>query len=64
MFAWVPDGTYDHSDFLVRYHICDGNPIKVITKMWIDGGGPDDVVDALRLPWGSYPDCPPKPPKK
>jgi hypothetical protein len=64
MFRWVPDGTYDYSEFLVRYVIVNGNPIIVINKEWVDKGGPTDVSDELRQPWGSFPDMPPKPSKK
>lgn len=63
MFKWVPDGTYDYSDYLTRYVVREGNPDIVITKMWLDAGGPTDISEELRLPWGSYPDFPPKPPK-
>jgi hypothetical protein len=31
--------------------------------MWLDNGGPDDADIALRLPWGTYADIPPKPQK-
>jgi hypothetical protein len=64
MFKWVPDGTYDYSEFLVRYVIVNCNPKIVINKEWVDNGGPHDVSDALRQPWGSFPDMPPKPSKK
>lgn len=63
MFPWVPDGVYDSSIYVTRYHVVDGNPSRVITKMWLDEGGPNDVSDFLKLPWGTYPDMPPKPPK-
>ena len=64
MFKWVPDGTYDYSDFLTRYVIVDGNPTVVINKAWVDSGGPINVVPQLKQAWGSFPDMPPKPPKK
>ena len=60
-FGWVPDGTYDYSEFLVRYVIVSGNAIKVICKEWVDKGGPEDVNESLKVKWGSYPDFPPKP---
>ena len=63
-FAWVPDGTYDYSEFLVRYVVVNGNATKVICKDWVDKGGPDTLPKELRQPWGYYPDFPPKPPKK
>ena len=64
MFRWVPDGTYDYSEFLCRYVIVNGNPKIVICKHWVDSGGPDDVSEELKQSWGSFPDMPPKPPKK
>jgi len=64
MFRWVPDGTYDYSEFLCRYVIVNGNPKIVIGKQWVDSGGPDDVSEELKQSWGSFPDMPPKPPKK
>jgi hypothetical protein len=63
-FAWVPDGTYDYSEFLVRYVIVDSNPKTVISKDWVDKGGHDTLPKELRQPWGSFPDFPSKPPKK
>jgi hypothetical protein len=64
MFKWVSDGTYDYSEFLVRYVIVNCNPTIVINKEWVDKGGPTDVSDELRQPWGSFPNMPPKPSKK
>lgn len=64
MFKWVPDGTYDYSEFLTRYVIVNGNPTIVINKEWVDSGGPEQVDDSLKQLWGSFPDFPPKPPKK
>ncbi len=63
-FKWVPDGTYDYREYFVRYVIRDGNPTTVISKMWVDEGGPNDVSLELKQPWGSFPDFPPKPAKK
>jgi hypothetical protein len=42
----------------------NGNPVTVITKIWLEQGGPDDVTDELCQPWGAFPDFPPKPVKK
>lgn len=64
MFAWVPDGTYDYSGTLIRYVVANGMPTITITKQWVDSGGPADVSNELRQPWGSFPDMPPKPDKK
>ena len=63
-FKWVPDGTYDYEENCVRYVVVDGNATKVISKAWVDTGGPDDVSSELKQVWGSFPDFPPKPPKK
>lgn len=63
-FKWVPDGTYDYQEYLCRYIIVDGNATVVISKMWVDIGGPNNVSLELKQPWGSFPDFPPKPPKK
>lgn len=64
MFSWVPDGTYDYREYTTRYVMVKGNPIIVITKMWLDKGGPEDASEELRQPWGTFPDFPPKPVKK
>jgi hypothetical protein len=63
-FKWVPDGTYDYEEHLVRYVIINGNATRVISKMWVDVGGPNDVSSELKQPWGSFPNFPPKPAKK
>ena len=63
-FKWVPDGTYDYSEYLVRYVIVEGNPKTVLSKDWVDKGGHDTLPKELRQPWGTFPDFPPKPPKK
>ena len=44
--------------------IIDNNPKTVISKDWVDKGGHDTLPKELRQPWGSFPDFPPKPPKK
>ena len=64
MFKWVPDGTYDYSDFLTRYVIVSGNPTVVINRAWVNSGGPEGVSAELKQVWGSFPDMPPKPLKK
>lgn len=63
MFKHVPDGIYDSLYYLTRYQIIDGTPRTVISKMWVDTGGPADVSENFKLPWGSYPDLPAKPSK-
>lgn len=65
-FAWAPDGIYDHQENQTRYLVKNGctKGQKVISRAWVDQGGPDDVSSELKQPWGTYPDMPPKPPKK
>ena len=63
MFYWVPDGVYDHEAHDCRYVIVDGKPKTVVSKMWLKDGGPDTLPYDMKIPWGSYPDMPPKPPK-
>lgn len=63
MFKWVPDGTYDYGEFLIRYVLVNGNPTIVINKDWIDRGAPNDLDISLHQPWGTFPDFPPKPKK-
>jgi hypothetical protein len=62
-FPWVPDGVYDCSKYQVRYQIVQGFVMIVISKMWLDNGGPENTDMALRLPWGTYVDLPEKPQK-
>ena len=59
-FKWVPDGIYDYSEYLCRYIIVEGNSTVVISKMWVDKGGPPDVDPKLKQAWGTFPDFPPK----
>lgn len=63
MFNHVPDGIYDHAVNLVRYEIINGWPKTVISKMWLDNGGPEHLADHYKKPWGSYPNIPAKPAK-
>lgn len=64
MFHWVPDGIYDHREFLTRYWIEDGAYIKVAQLQWLIPERWDELPEEFRLPWEAYPDMPPKPPKK
>jgi hypothetical protein len=65
MFPWVTeDGMYDHRFFGVRYEIVNGNPKRVISSMWLEQGGPEGLEPHYLVEWGTYPDVPPKPPKK
>jgi hypothetical protein len=59
-FGWVPDGTYDHREFLVRYVIKNGNSTTVLSKDWVESGIPKSLPQVLGLPWETYPDVPPK----
>jgi hypothetical protein len=63
MFKWAPDGIYDHLKYEVRYLISGGRQTIVISKLWLDKGGPEGVDSSLLVPWGTYPDMPPKPAK-
>lgn len=62
-FSWVPDGIYDHRVFFVRYKVANGGAVTVISKMWLDKGGPEEIGQEMLVPWGTYPDFPPKPKK-
>lgn len=64
MYKWVPDGTYDSISLSTRYVIANGRPRTVISKQWVEMGGPEDVPATLRMPWGTYPDMPAKPGSK
>lgn len=65
-FPTAPDGSiYDHKDFEVRYgFVYNGYPMYVISKTWLDQGGPVDCPAELLVEWGTYPDPPPRPKKK
>ena len=65
-FAWVPDGIYDHIENQVRYVVKDGctKGQTVLSRNWVDIGPPDEVQSELKQRWGTFPDVPPKPPKK
>ena len=62
-YPWVSDGIYDHRVFFVRYNVIGGNAKTVISKMWLDKGGPEGCTPEELAPWGTYPDFPPKPKK-
>jgi hypothetical protein len=61
----VPDGAYDDLETRCRKFIARGFCYLVATSDWVN-----DPVANLRLPewmrepWLTYPDLPPKPPKK
>ena len=48
-YKWVPDGTYDSSEYLVRYVIEEGNAKTVISKSWVDEGGHATLYFAIHL---------------
>ena len=63
---WVTeDGAYDYSEHQIRLFIHKGFAYRMASRMWVE-----DEVQNLRLdpwmraPWGTYPELPPKPPKK
>lgn len=63
-FPWVKeDGVFDYEDHHCRYFIWNGFGYYVISKVWLDSGG-EGLKDWQKVPWGSYPPLPPKPPKK
>jgi len=51
-----PDGVYDKQDQECKWRdvIVDGCTILIISKMWLDKGGPVDLPEELRYPWGTY----------
>ena len=62
-YNWVPDGIYDYSFYKTRFVIIGGDNHFTISKMWLDSGNLGDCHSDLKLPWGTYPDLPPKPGK-
>ena len=62
-YPWVPDGIYDHREYFVRYNVIGGNVKTVISKMWLDKGGPENCTEDELKPWATYPDFPSKPKK-
>jgi len=60
----VPDGIYDDKYRFCRYNIVNENYTIVISKTWLEQGGPAYLEPHLKLAWGSYPDVPPKPKKE
>lgn len=62
-YPWIDDGIYDYTDDKTRYTIKNHWAVYVISKQWLDKGGPEGDLPEFKDPWGSYPDFPPKPPK-
>ena len=52
----VPDGIYDFEEMECRWRdvVVDGCAIYTISKMWLDQGGPVDLPEEMRYPWGTY----------
>lgn len=63
---WViENGAYDYDDHHTRLFIYNGFSYMVASKTWVD----DQVANKrlplwMQKPWGTYPNLPPKPPKK
>jgi len=54
---WLSDGVYDESFGSSRVVVIDGVTCFIISKPWIDDGGPDDLPHEItKPPWGSFPD--------
>jgi len=51
-----PDGVYDKQDQGCKWRdiIVDGCVIYTISSMWLDQGGPVDLPEEFRYPWGTY----------
>jgi hypothetical protein len=61
----VVDGPYDFEDHQTRMFIYNGFSYIVAAKMWVeDKEGCKRLPEWMQVPWGSYPNLPPKPPKK
>ena len=52
----VPDGIYDLQEGECKWRdiIINGCVIYTISKMWLDKGGPVDLPEEFRYPWGTY----------
>ena len=63
---WVTeDGAYDYTDHCTRMFIYNGFSYLVASKMWVDDEvGNKRLPEWMQKPWGTYPNLPPKPPKK
>lgn len=59
------DGAYDEEETKSRRFIHGGFCYLVASKMWVeDEVGNKKLPEWMQAPWGTYPDLPPKPPKK
>jgi len=52
----VPDGIYDLQEGQCKWRdvIINGCILHTISKMWLDQGGPVDLPEEFRYPWGTY----------
>lgn len=52
----LDDGIYDFDKNGHKWRdvIINGCTIYTISKMWLDKGGPVDLPEELRYPWGTY----------
>ena len=52
----VPDGIYDLQEGECKWRdiIINGCVMYTISKMWLDKGGPVDLPEEFRYPWGTY----------
>lgn len=60
----VPNGPYDDVIGKSRLFIYGGFHYIIVSKAWIEEGDHSRLEGWEKEPWGTYPDLPPKPPKK
>ena len=58
---WAEDGIYDHQKFLTRYWVKEGRAVEVASLLWIQSDRASELSPAMQVPWGTYPDMPPRP---
>lgn len=64
-YHYVTDGAYDDTDTKTRRFIYGGFCYLLASKMWVDDEvGNKKLPEWMQAKWGTYPDLPPKPPKK
>jgi len=64
-YPWViEDGVYDYEDHQVRLFIHNSFSYYIVSKMWVNNDERGELPDWLSVEWGTYPNLPPKPPKK
>lgn len=64
--TWIAEaGAFDDDHTKVRMFIWDKFCYYCISKMWIEDPIQNiSLDDWMKVPWGTYPNLPPKPPKK